>query len=174
MGGEMFILQMTTVGRNLYLAGALVTAAAFLPLPAASQSAPPSTALFSGLDVGPLGYFTYTGGIVALGGDLGRDSFVLRGFAGYGRYDYLSGGGFGEINGRMTLFDAMVGYQVVRSNLRATGLIGVEYQDHRLSPNDPGNRVRGDETGLKVQGEISTDTANPFFFQPHWALLEGV
>jgi hypothetical protein len=141
--------------------GAVAMATVVLASPAASEDKQ-STAAFFGIEGGPRSEFVYAGAIVAANGDLGRSGVLFRGLAGYGWYEYT--GGVGEVDGRISLLDAMVGYQYVGLNLRVLGFIGVEQQDHDHSVFDPFNPVRGSETGLKMAGEISSLIGNPWYF----------
>jgi hypothetical protein len=129
-----------------------------------SRAEGPKTVVFTGVDLAPRDTVaTWLGAIYAVNG-LAHDSLYLRVLGAYAWYDYTSGAGLGPIDGRAALFDAQIGYQVVRSNIRAGLSIGVENQDFHLSPDDPGNRLRGSETGFKVMGDVGTLIARPWFF----------
>jgi hypothetical protein len=58
----------------------------------------------------------------------------------------------------------MIGYQVMRRDLRIAGYVGVEHQDHHLSPFDPTNSVSGGETGFKLAGDITLGNTQPWYF----------
>ncbi len=62
--------------------------------------------------------------------------------------------------------DVMLGYQWVRNGYDLAVYLGVDYQDHRISPDDPDNKLRGSETGFKVAVDIeSNDRINsPLYF----------
>ena len=108
----------------------------------------PKTAIYTGVDVAPDDSVAiWSGSIYAFNG-LGQSGVVLRTFGGHAWYEYTSGAGFGEIDGDLSVANALIGYQVVQSNVRAALSIGVDYQDHDLSPNDPSNPIRGSETGF--------------------------
>jgi hypothetical protein len=122
------------------------------PHPVAAQGTT-SIAVFSGVDAGPNGNGFYLGAISALNGDFARDGVLLRGLGVYGTYEYLAD--TGNIHGRYSLFDAMIGYQFVRPGFRIAGYVGAEHQNHDLSPFDPTNRVVGGEFGFKVAGDVT-------------------
>jgi cellulose biosynthesis protein BcsS len=149
------------LGRPTSVLGALAMVAVTVAGPAVSEDKQ-STTVFSGIEIGPRSEFVYAGAIAAANGDLGRSGVLFRGLAGYGWYEYE--GNVGEVHGRVSLFDAMVGYQQVGNNLRVLGFIGVEHQNHEHSVFDPFNPVRGSETGLKVAGEVSSLIGNPWYF----------
>jgi hypothetical protein len=146
------------------------------PADAQGTRNPISTAAIFGFDVGPSAETGYAGAIYALNGDSSRDGFLIRGLGVYSSYDYDAA--VGAVDGDMVLFDGMVGYQIMRSNIRVAGFVGVEYQDHDLSPNDPANSVNGDETGFKAVGEVTLGHGNALFinligaystaFETHW------
>lgn len=149
-----------------------------VPHPAAAQGKT-ATAAFSGIDVGPNGTSYYLGAIHALNGDFGKDGFLLRGLGVWGNYLYDAT--IGDVRGRYSLYDAMIGYQLLRPGFRISGYVGGEYQDHRLTPFDPTNRVVGGETGLKVAGDITLGHNQPLFlilagsystaFDTYWSRL---
>ena len=115
-------------------------------------------ASFSGVDVSPDAYYAYHGAIAALNRDLSKDGVVVRVFAGYGRYEYEeSSVPGGNVDGDLKQFDAMLGYKVSMAGFFATVYAGVDYQDHRLRPADPTNRVSGSETGFKIAGDLESD-----------------
>lgn len=141
---------------------ALMAAGALSMRPA--TAAEPKTVVTTGVDISAhSSVATWLGGIYAFNG-LGHDSVYLRVLGAHAWYDYTSGAGLGTIDGRVALADALLGYQIVRSNIRVGLAAGVEYQDYRLSPNDPGNKIRGSETGFKVMGDVGTLVAKPWFF----------
>lgn len=113
---------------------------------------------FSGLDVSPDAYYAYQGIIVALNRNLSKDGFVLRLFGGYGsyRYDENSVPG-GVVDGDVRQFDAMIGYKATIGRLYASAYVGVDYQDHQLTPADPGNVVSGSRAGMKIAADLETD-----------------
>src|SRR5262245_34943916 len=149
------------LGKASSLAAVVALAVSAGPVPAASQDKY-STVVFVGGDASPSFDVLYGGALTALNGDISRDGVLLRALVGHAWYEYF--GGVGEVHGQVTLFDAMIGYQMVRGNFRAAGFIGVDYQNHRLSPNDPFNPVSGSETGLKLVGDVSSIVGDPWYF----------
>jgi hypothetical protein len=142
------------------LAIGLTIAVLIVPDRAAAQGKT-STSVFSGVDAGPNGNAFYLGAITALNGDFARDGVLLRGLAVYGTYEYQTT--TGDIHGRYSLFDGMIGYQLLHPGFRIAGYVGVEQQNHHLSPFDPSNRVSGGETGVKVAGDVTLGHSKPLF-----------
>jgi len=127
-----------------------------------------ATAVFWGLNGKEDAYFLYGGAVHALNGDLASEGYLLRGFVGFGEYDYRNSGiAGGKVDGDIVSLDASVGYQIFVDNMRLTGYVGVAFENNDLSPNDPGNSTRGDEVGVKLQGEIASVGLAPW----HWSAL---
>jgi cellulose biosynthesis protein BcsS len=138
-----------------------------------------STSIFFGADAGPTANGFYLGTVAAVNGDFGRDGVLVRALGVYGTYNYDAS--VGHVEGKYSLFDGMVGYQILRPGIRVAGYIGAEYQDHRLSPHDPNNPVVGGEAGFKVAGDITLGHGQPLFmilsgsystaFDTYWSRL---
>jgi hypothetical protein len=117
---------------------------------------------FSGYDVVTDSRYTYSGIIVALNGDMGRDGFFVRGYGAYGNFDQNPG------DGRQWQGDVALGYMFTRGSLGYEIYAGVDYQNVRLRPDDPTAEVRGTEWGFKVGAGIETEKELPYYFR-----LEG-
>lgn len=141
------------------LAGVLLSA--LLAGQAVADDKPVSTALFFGFDIGPSAESIYAGGITAVNGDFAKEGVLLRALGVYAWYDYDAT--VGEVDGDLALGDLMIGYQILRPGLRAAAYVGVEYQDHSLSPFDPNNSVVGSETGFKVATDVTLGGGDPVF-----------
>lgn len=136
--------------------------------------------IFTGGEVARDSWETYLGATWALNRDLSREGVLFRTMGSYGRYDYQEncsdpgrcGGGADPQNfdGRMWQGDVMVGYQWVRGNFDMALYAGVDFQNHRISPNDPFNPVSGHETGFKVALDLEAHrhTGLPYYYS-----LEG-
>jgi hypothetical protein len=155
---------MVTVPRPILVAAAFALFAAMPFAGSARAGDNPKTVIFSGIDLAPEGTVAiWSGGIYAFNG-LANSGLFVRAFGGNAWYDYQAGVPFGEVDGDLAMADALVGYQFVQNNLRLGVSVGVDYQDHDLSPEDTGNSVRGDETGFKVIADVGTLVAGPWFF----------
>lgn len=151
-------------------------------LSAALAAAPISTALAGGdgpyvnADVYPLAivstydlakdaFVSTTALYLALNGDLSRDGFAVRLAGSMDSYSYDSVPFGFEVDGDAWAADAMIGYRWFRGDLVSGVFLGAEHQDHDLSPNDPLNPVRGDETGFKVAFDIKklASAYSPFY-----------
>jgi hypothetical protein len=155
------------VASVVYLGAASVSKAADAALPA--LMAPPvktySTVLFSGVDARERSYYGYAGVIQALNGNIATDGFLVRVFGLYNVYDYTSSAAVvgGTVDGRMTAFDVMLGYQKNFQNFTARLYAGLDYESHSLSPDNPFDSNRGTHLGAKVRGEIETLYNSPFY-----------
>lgn len=150
-----------------------LTISAFVSISASAQifdkvpsTGATSTVVFSGIDFSKDSYAGWTGLIVSLDRDLSKSGFMFRAVgvhAGY-EYDTTFGATPVVIDGDAWIGDVMIGYQAVHPALRAAVYVGIEYQDHDLTPDDPSNRVNGDEAGFKVVGELESPWDSPFYF----------
>lgn len=122
-----------------------------------------SIVTFSGYDQARDSSYFFQGVQVALNGDIGRDGFMLRAYGSQVDYDYLNGAVPTHGLGRQG--ELMIGYKASHGNIWGAAFIGVDHQNHKLTPDDPANRVRGAETGLKVVGDLaSLRNTGPLYF----------
>ncbi|KAB2849432.1 MAG: cellulose biosynthesis protein BcsS [Hyphomicrobiaceae bacterium] len=146
---------------------ALLTAAALgLSAPNASAGeAPSSIVLFSGVDAAPDVIYAYQGIVIALNKDLGRDGFLLKLYSSYVGYEYdTSAVPGGVVDGDGWQGDVMLGYKKGFNHSYAAIFAGVDVQNHRLTPDDPANPVRGTEVGFKIGLDYETLMGLPFYF----------
>lgn len=119
--------------------------------------------LFSGFDAVKDANYAFQGLIYSFNRDIGRDGFVVRLYGSHVDYEYDSGGTRTDGDGWQG--DVMIGYKISRGHWWAAGYIGVDYQDHDLTPDDPANPVRGSEVGFKVAADIATlRQGTPIYF----------
>ena len=119
--------------------------------------------LFSGFDAVQDATYAFQGVIYAFNRDISRDGFVLRVYGSHVDYEYDNGGTRTDGDGWQG--DVMIGYKFSRGNWWAGGYLGVDYQDHDLTPDDVTNPVRGSELGFKVAADIATlRHGSPFYF----------
>jgi opacity protein-like surface antigen len=94
----------------------------------------------------------YTGVLYAPQG-MDKSGIRLSAFGLVGDYKY--NGDIGEsFKGRFVSTDALVGWSNVFNNGAFTLQVGVNYQDHHVTPFDPNNSVQGAKAGFKVQGDV--------------------
>ena len=128
-----------------------------------STSTTQSVVTFSGYDQARDSSYFFQGVQVALNGDIGRDGFMVRFYGSQVDYDYLNGTTPTHGMGRQGEF--MIGYKASRGNIWGAAFVGVDHQNHKLTPNDHTNSVRGSETGLKVVGDLaSLREVGPVYF----------
>jgi hypothetical protein len=134
----------------------------------------PSTVWYSGYDVVKGSQYVFTGGAVALNGDISRNGFYLRAYGSRVDYDLDPG------DGRGYQLDVMLGYRVNLTKAFGGVYIGTDYQNFRLDPDDPLAEVRGTEWGFKVAADVATlRNGLPYYlaleanystaFQTYWA-----
>jgi hypothetical protein len=119
--------------------------------------------LFSGTDLWRNGAFLY-GGLLAAPGGLNRDGFFLKLLFSVGSYRYTAGNlGGTEVTGGQVIGAVLPGWRIKRGNLEAKFFVGPDVEYHPLWPDDPGNRLRGTATGLRM--------ATEFWYEPTAATM---
>ncbi len=119
-----------------------------------------STIFFAGGDIRESANYSYIGLIHHFSGDILSDGFVIRALAGHANYDYKTT--LDEpIDGKADNYELLLGYQKVMDTFSARAYIGLDYEDHELSPDNLFDTNRGADNGIKVQAELETDFASP-------------
>lgn len=131
----------------------------------ASTEATQSVTSFTGFDATRNSNYVYQGFIAALNQNLDKDGFLLRTYGGFVNYRYsLDTVTGGKVNGDGWQGDVMLGYQWVRQMYTLSAFIGGDYQNYRLTPDDPTARIRGTEFGFKVAADVESNEASPFYY----------
>jgi hypothetical protein len=117
--------------------------------------------LFSGRDLWRDGAFAYGGLLVAPGG-FEDDGLLLKLLFSGGVYRYRAG----DLD-RQTVIGAegaaqiLPGWRIKRHGVEMKFFFGPDFERHKLWPDDPGNRLRGGDIGLRMNFEFWTEpTAN--------------
>lgn len=126
-----------------------------------------SWAIVSGFDFAENSHEGWTGLFFALNRDLSKDGFILRILGTAGSYDYSDG--TQKFDSDYFQGDVMLGYQIVRGGWDIAAYVGVDYIDYDITPDDPFNKLRGDDVGFKAAYYIETNGSDgrPFYFQSH-------
>jgi len=145
-------------GRRVF--AAIIAAAAFLfwstwvARTLAAEEEDPRTLLFSGRDLWRNGAFAYGGFVFAPGG-LEQDGLLLKVLLSGGLYRYDAHDLGGErVIGVEWLAQVLPGWRIKRGDAELKFFLGPEFQKHVLSPDDPGNRLRGNSLGLRAAFEF--------------------
>ena len=101
---------------------------------------------FGGTDIWRNGGFAHGGFLWAYQG-LERDGPVFKLLLNGGFYRFRSG--TSEITGRQLMAAALPGWRWRDAGLEVTVFGGLDLQDHRFTPDDPGNRLRGTRAGAR-------------------------
>lgn len=110
--------------------------------------------VFSAADLWRHGGFIYGGGMWAPNG-LGRDGPVLKLVFGGGAYRYNSGAlGNIDVAGGLQAASVTPGWRFVRERVTATVFLGYDFQQHRLTPDDPTADLRGGYSGVRAGMEL--------------------
>ena len=162
-------LQCLYAGLVLFAATTVCSAAdVAVPRPTLAPIKIYSTVLFAGLDDRERSYYGYAGIVHALNGNIATDGFLFRAMGLYNPYSYKSAVVVGgEVDGKLTAFDVLVGYQKIFPALTARLFVGLDYEGHSLSPDNPLDSNRGQDYGVHVRGELET----PYFSQYYGSVL---
>lgn len=105
---------------------------------------------FSGADLSGTSAFLFGGFIWAPEG-INAAGFAMKTLFGGGFYRYRSGAQ--EIVGRQVVDSIMPGWRFKREKFEASMFAGLDMQNHRFHPLDPGNRLAGEHFGLRIAGD---------------------
>lgn len=105
--------------------------------------------VFSGGSIATENQFFYSGGRFHAAGDTAGGGLILEALAGSGQYIYSTANvPGGLVSGRFSVVELSAGWGHRWDNGRVIGFVGVNYEDHELSPVDPGNTNQGEEWGI--------------------------
>ncbi len=125
------------------------------PLPSSGQLSggayPEKFLYFSGFDLWRSGGSFY-GGVQWAPRGLNEDGFTLKLLLAEGTYRYLAGST--SVRGTGLLASVMPGWRIKRGNFEVKLFAGLDLQNHRLSPDDPANSLRGNHAGLRVAADL--------------------
>ncbi len=112
------------------------------------------TMLFSGRDIWRNGAFAHGGFVYAPGG-LDQDGLLLKIVLSSGLYRYdASDLGGARVTGAEWLAQVLPGWRIKRGDAEFKFFMGPDMQVHRLRPDDPQNRLRGNSFGLRMAAEL--------------------
>jgi len=144
------------MGLGRRLTAACVSAAVIVSVASVSSAADesaedqPRFLLFSTTDLWRQGGFAH-GGLLWAQQGLGRNGLVLKLIAGGGVYHYTSGAlGNADVRGNMLSGSILPGYRFVSDGAVLTVYLGYDFQQHRLSPDDPSAGLRGGYVGVRT------------------------
>ena len=106
--------------------------------------------LFSGRDIWRNGVFSHSGLLFAPGG-IDNDGLLLKLMISGGVYRYSSDFVFGRtVIGVETAAQVLPGWRIKRGDLELKFFFGLEFQKHRLWPDDASNILNGGTFGLRM------------------------
>jgi hypothetical protein len=115
--------------------------------------------LSGGVDLARHGGSIY-GGMLWSPNGLAREGFTLKLLVAGGQYRYQGDGS--EIDGRYGLLSAMAGWRIKRDRLEVTVFTGPDVQSHGLTPDDPQNKLRGGNFGIRFGGDLWYQPSDAF------------
>jgi hypothetical protein len=105
--------------------------------------------LFSGTDLWRHGSFSH-GGLLWSPGGVDREGFTFKTVIGGGTYRYRSGAlRNAEVTGRQITGFALPGWRFVKGKTFVTVFAGLDMQQHRTTPYDPGSNLNGSHAGIR-------------------------
>ena len=119
----------------------------------AGEDDDPTVMLFSGRDLWRNGAFVYGGFLTAPGG-FEQDGLLLKVLLSGGIYRYTSQGIGEDVIGAEWLVQVLPGWRIKRGNVELKVFFGLDIERHKLWPDDPGNRLRGSDTGARFAAEL--------------------
>lgn len=133
-------------------AGLLPENAAADPSAALSANRDPARLLlFSGADLWRNGGSLHFGALWSPGG-VDRGGFTLKVLLAQGRYLYRAGAT--DIRGTHAAVSVLPGWKFIHDRLHLTVFAGLDAQQHRLAPDDPGNSLRGSHIGVRAGADL--------------------
>lgn len=110
--------------------------------------------LFSGSDIWRSGVFAH-GGLLWSPGGLDQEGFTLKTVLAGGRYRYNSGdlGNVGVTGSELTA-QLLPGWRFKGDRLEVKVFMGLDVESHRLSPDDPSNRLHGHAVGMRMAADF--------------------
>jgi len=115
--------------------------------------------LFSGYDVWRNGDSAH-GGMLWSPGGLASEGFTLKLLIAGGHYGYESAGT--DVTGRYGLVSAMAGWRFKGDRFEFTAFVGPDFQSHQLTPDDPGNQMRGPHVGVRLGSDLWYQPSDTF------------
>lgn len=119
----------------------------------AGEDDDPTVIIFSGRDIWRNGAFAYGGFITAPGG-FEQDGLMLKVLLSAGVYRYTSQGLGEDVIGAEGLTRVTPGWRIKRAGVEAKIFFGLDFERHKLWPDDPGNRLRGSDIGAHIAVEL--------------------
>jgi hypothetical protein len=113
----------------------------------------PSFLLFAGTDLWRDGAFV-DGGLLWPPAGLNTGGLTFKILLNGGLYTYPSGGLHTDIEGTLVSAAALPGWRTTRDGFTVDLYAGPVVQDYRLTPYDPGSRLRGFYGGAQVAGDV--------------------
>jgi hypothetical protein len=129
----------------------------FLARANATEDEDATVILFSGRDLWRNGVFLYGGFLLAPGG-FEQDGLLLKFVGSAGAYRYRASGlGDITVTGVETAWQVLPGWRIKRLDTEFKFFFGPDIERHWLWPDDPGNRLRGTNIGLRAAIETWTE-----------------
>ena len=117
----------------------------------AGGSDDPHFLFYSGTDLWRFGAFMH-GGVLWSPDGLYHEGFTLKLLMAGGAYRYIAGSD--HVTGRATSGRLLPGWRFKQGRSEITVYLGLDTQNHQLSPDDVGNPLRGTHVGLRFAADV--------------------
>jgi len=117
----------------------------------ANDEREPHFLFYSGTDLWRFGAFMH-GGVLWSPDGINREGFTLKLLMAGGAYRYQAGES--NVTGRQLLASVLPGWRFKQGRSESTIYLGLDLQNHRLSPDDIGNPLRGTHMGLRFAADV--------------------
>ena len=119
------------------------------------------TSIYAGVDFAKDAEGYFAGATMAFNRDLSKSGFITHIDGVISNYDYESDAvPGGLVNGDFYQASLLLGYQWMRDNVSVELGAGVDYQNTKLSPDDPTAEVKGTEVGFRAAGGLTFSDDN--------------
>jgi hypothetical protein len=125
----------------------------------AGDESVPRFLFYSGTDLWRFGAFMH-GGVLWSPDGVNREGFTLKLLTAGGAYRYKAGAR--DVIGRQLLASVLPGWRFKQDRFETTVYLGLDLQDHRFSPDDIGNPLRGIHAGLRFAADAWFEPADAF------------
>jgi hypothetical protein len=119
----------------------------------------PHFLFYIGTDLWRFGAFMH-GGVLWSPDGVNREGFTLKLLMAGSAYRYQAGAR--DVIGRQLLASVLPGWRFKQKKFETTIYLGLDLQDHRFSPDDIGNPLRGIHAGLRFAADVWLEPADAF------------
>lgn len=118
------------------------------------------TSVYAGTNYRHMASYSYIGFTHNLTNEFFSEGVLLKAKAGYANYEYTTTTQ-PRTDGKASSLEFMLGYQLAMQTYLARAFIGLDHEDHSLTPDNIFDKNSGTDTAAKVELELETDPTAP-------------